>query len=43
MLFTTNNIYMLHLGVVVKILQDFTPTLVWELAIAKYFSAWADN
>lgn len=43
MMFATNGIYMLYLGVIVKNLQDFTTTLVWELAIDKYFNAWEYN
>lgn len=43
MMLTTNDIYRLHLDGTVKILQDFTTTLVGELATAKYFNASDDN
>lgn len=43
MMLTTNDIYMLHLDGIVKILQDFTTTLVGELSAAKYFNACDDK
>lgn len=43
MMLTTNDIYMLYLDGIAKILQDFTTTLVGELLTAKYFNACDDN
>lgn len=43
MMLTTNDIYMLYLDEIAKILQNFITTLVEELLTAKYFNACDDN